>query len=76
MGLDYFFSLTFDHSIASLTPHKFIKDILISQLKIKNLVVGLDFKFGKDRLGDVKLLQAQLRDNNFMKVASLAPEVL
>ena len=29
LGLDYFFSLKFDHSIASLAPHKFIKEVLI-----------------------------------------------
>ena len=45
LGLDYFFSLKFDHSIASLEPHKFIKEILINQLKIKNLIVGFNFKF-------------------------------
>ena len=68
LGLDYFFSLKFDHSIASLEPHKFIKEILINQLKIKNLIVGFNFKFGKNRLGDVNLLQDQSGNSFNIKV--------
>ena len=65
LGIEYYFSLKFNNIIASLTPQQFIKKILINQLKIKNLVVGFDFKFGKDRLGDVQLLQNFSKDNNF-----------
>ena len=65
LGVEYYFSLKFDHSIASLAPRKFIKKILIDQLKINYLVVGFNFKFGKDRLGDVHLLQDQSTNYNF-----------
>ena len=65
LGIEYYFSLKFDHSIASLTPEKFIKEILINQLNIKNLIVGYNFKFGKDRMGDVNLLQDQSANNGF-----------
>ena len=68
LGVEYYFSLKFDHSIASLTPYKFIKEILISQLKIKSLIVGFNFKFGKNRLGDVDLLQDQSENNFNIKV--------
>ena len=36
LGLDYFFSLKFDHSIASLAPDKFIKEIWKIELQIGN----------------------------------------
>ena len=65
LGIEYYFSLKFDHSIASLTPEKFIKEILINQLKIKKLIVGYNFKFGKDRSGDINLLKNQSTNNDF-----------
>ena len=65
LGVEYYFSLKFDYSIASLTPRKFIKKILVDQLKINYLVVGFNFKFGKDRLGDINLLQDQSTNYNF-----------
>ena len=65
LGIEYYFSLEFDSSIASLTAEKFIKDILIKQLNIKNLIVGYNFRFGKDRLGDVNLLKDKSKSNDF-----------
>ena len=34
-------------------PEEFIEIILVKKLKINNLVVGYDFKFGKERKGNV-----------------------
>ena len=65
LGIEYYFSLEFDHSIASLTPEKFIKEILTNQLKTKNLIVGYNFRFGKDRLGDVNLLKDHSENDDF-----------
>ena len=56
-GIDHYFSLRFDKNIASLSPKDFISKILIKQLNSKHLVVGYDFKFGKDRKGNSSLLQ-------------------
>ena len=51
--------------MASLSPEEFIEIILVKNLKIKNLVVGCDFKFGKDRKGNVALLKEQSLIYNF-----------
>ena len=56
LGIDYYISFAFDSYLASLAPEKFIGDILVKKLKIKNITVGYDFKFGKDRKGDIDLL--------------------
>ena len=37
--------------------NEFIKQILIKKLSVKNLIIGSDFKFGKDRMGDLFLLK-------------------
>ena len=56
-GIDRYFSLQFDENIASMSPKDFITKILIEKLNSKHLVVGYDFKFGKDRKGTTSLLQ-------------------
>lgn len=47
--------------IKELGPDEFIRDVLVDKLHLGHLVVGQDFRFGKDRLGDVELL-ARLGD--------------
>ena len=51
LNIDYYISLKFDSNLASLSPEKFIQDILVNKLKVNNITVGYDFKFGKDRKG-------------------------
>ena len=53
LNVDYYISLKFDSSLASLSAEKFIKDILVKKLNVVNITVGYDFKFGKNRSGDV-----------------------
>ena len=65
IGVNHYFVLNFDQSIVSLTPKEFIEIILVKKLMIKNLVVGYDFKFGKDRKGNVSLLKDQSLIYNF-----------
>ena len=57
LGVDYYFSLSFDQSIANLAPSEFIEKIIVNKLKINKLVVGYDFRFGKNRKGDTILLK-------------------
>ena len=49
--------VAFNRSFAKVQPQKFIKDILVKQLGVKAVFVGEDFRFGKDRRGDIVLLQ-------------------
>ena len=58
-GIDHYFSLEFNENIASLPPKDFITKILIEKFNLKHLVIGYDFKFGKDREGNSSLLQEQ-----------------
>jgi riboflavin kinase/FMN adenylyltransferase len=47
----------FDKTFSRISPTQFIKSILIEFLHPQFIVVGSNFKFGKDRKGDVKLLK-------------------
>ena len=57
-GIDALFELPFDSSLANLSPKDFIETVLIEKLNVKNIVVGPDFRFGKNREGCVNLLKS------------------
>ena len=65
LGVKQYIVLNFDQSIASLAPEEFIEIILVNKLKMKNIVVGSDFRFGKERMGNVSLLKKQSLIYNF-----------
>jgi len=48
--------LHFDHNLAGSPPEDFIRDVLVDGLRVKYLVVGDDFCFGKDRRGNFAML--------------------
>lgn len=49
--------LKFTEELASFSATEFLQKILIDRLHVKHLVVGDDFRFGKNREGDYKLLE-------------------
>lgn len=58
LGLDVLISYPFTNETKNIEPEDFIKDILINKLDAKVIVVGNDFRFGKDRKGDVDMLRS------------------
>ncbi len=50
MGIDALFIITFDWSLASLSPERFV-EIFIKGLHIKHVVAGFDFTFGSKGAG-------------------------
>ena len=42
--------------IKEQTPQEFVTEVLVGRFSSEHLVVGADFRFGKDRAGDVELL--------------------
>lgn len=57
-GVDQMVCLRFDARLAALSPQAFVQDLLVKALGVRYLVVGEDFRFGKDRQGDFSLLEA------------------
>lgn len=51
LGVDHLFQLPFDATLAGLTPEGFVDQVLHDGLGIAHVVVGADFRFGKDRAG-------------------------
>lgn len=56
--IDRVLCLRFQRAIADLTAERFIRQILARDLGIKRLIIGDDFRFGKGREGDVRMLRA------------------
>ncbi|WMY97240.1 MAG: bifunctional riboflavin kinase/FAD synthetase [Arsenophonus sp.] len=54
--IDYLLCVKFDHDFSLLTAEQFVLKFLVKKLKIKFLAVGDDFRFGKNREGDLKYL--------------------
>lgn len=57
MDIDRFACLRFNHALATMEAEDFVQTILLEGLKVRYLVVGDDFRFGKGRHGDYHLLQ-------------------
>lgn len=55
--IDFVLCARFNQSFASLTCDQFVTQVLVDGLHIKHLVVGDDFRFGKNRQGDFAFLQ-------------------
>ena len=68
-AIDRLLVLPFNHRLASMAAEDFISKILIEGLDIRYLVVGDDFRFGKNRAGDFQLLQQSGKGNNFTVVS-------
>lgn len=71
MGVDYLIEYPFDDEFADMEPEDFVKDILVDRLAPRYLVVGEDFHFGRNRLGDVDMLNAMGSEYGF-KVISIS----
>jgi riboflavin kinase/FMN adenylyltransferase len=55
--IDYVYCIKFDHSLAQTSATDFARTYLFSKLNVKHLFVGEDFRFGKNRVGDISLLK-------------------
>jgi riboflavin kinase/FMN adenylyltransferase len=44
--------------IQEQSPEEFVSGVLVGKFSVEHMVVGADFRFGKDRAGDVALLMA------------------
>lgn len=62
LPIDKLVVVNFNQRMANYEAEDFIKDLLVAKLKVKHLVIGDDFHFGKARRGNFAMLkQAGLR---------------
>lgn len=57
LGVDYLVEIPFDESFRRQTPEDFAAHILKGKCGAGKVIVGCDFRFGKERSGDTALLE-------------------
>ena len=61
LGVDHLIITPFTRDFSNLSPADYIQNILVQAIGIKQLIVGYDHRFGKDRQGGTKDLLAYSR---------------
>ncbi|MFN9661586.1 MAG: riboflavin biosynthesis protein RibF [Cyanobacteriota bacterium] len=56
LGIEQLVMLPFTKELASLSPERFVADVLARQLEARCVAVGENFRFGAQRVGDVGVL--------------------
>jgi len=65
LGVQRLICVNFHREFAGKCAKEFIEQLLVKQLGIKHLIIGDDFRFGKNRIGDFNLLKQAGEKFNF-----------
>lgn len=57
-GIQVAVILPFTRELAAMSAEDFVRDVLVAGLRLKHLVIGYDYAFGKGRQGDFEVLTA------------------
>ena len=74
MGIDAVLVIPFDLEFAAMPAEAFAREILVDRVGVAEVHVGADFRFGRNRAGDVELLRRLGREHGF--VAESVPPVM
>ncbi|EKR92308.1 riboflavin biosynthesis protein RibF [Leptospira santarosai str. HAI134] len=56
-GIDFLVVLPFNKELAEMSAESFLEEILLKQLKAKDIIIGFNHCFGKERRGNYELLK-------------------
>jgi riboflavin kinase/FMN adenylyltransferase len=56
-GIDATLMLTFDEKLANLSAREFVQHVLVDALRVRTVLVGRDFRFGRGGAGNPDLLR-------------------
>ncbi|MBQ7668623.1 MAG: FAD synthetase family protein [Clostridia bacterium] len=65
LSIDILIFQKFDRDFANIMPEDFVKNVLVDQLHVKEIVIGSNSTFGKDSLGNVTLLKELSKKYDF-----------
>jgi riboflavin kinase/FMN adenylyltransferase len=71
-GIDLLFLVKFSTDFANISREEFVKNILISKMQVKELVVGYDFSFGRGKAGDKVFLRTEMEQQG-LHLTEVAP---
>ena len=64
-GIDHLVIVPFTDYFASQTAEEYIQDFLVEKFKPHTIIIGYDHRFGKERSGDFKLMEAKAVAYNY-----------
>lgn len=56
VGIDYYIEFPFTKQSAGMSYKQFIEDIILTKLNAQVVIIGADYRFGKNKMGDYKTL--------------------
>lgn len=66
LGIERYVLFPFQEQTASMEPEEFVEEILVKTMKVSELYVGADFRFGKGRKGNISLLETLSKEHVFL----------
>jgi riboflavin kinase/FMN adenylyltransferase len=64
-GIDRFVVLPFTRDLSNLSPRDYVEQVLIETIGLREIVIGYDHRFGRDRAGDRATLEALGAEHGF-----------
>lgn len=65
-GIDLCFLQSFTPAFAKMTPQDFVEKVLVKKLRIREICMGYDARFGRGRKGDTGLMERLAAKNGFL----------
>ncbi|MCX5714116.1 MAG: riboflavin biosynthesis protein RibF [Candidatus Omnitrophica bacterium] len=65
LGIQVAIVIRFTQGFSRISAERFVKDILVGRIWARHIFIGKNFRFGKKREGDYRLLQRLSLGNNF-----------
>ena len=69
-GIDVLICIPFTGEFAAISAKEFVENILLTRIGVKVMVVGQDYTFGKNREGNLELLQTYAKNFGFEVIAT------
>jgi riboflavin kinase/FMN adenylyltransferase len=57
MGIDVLLCVKFDKEFSRVLPDDFIRDVLVQKIHVREIIVGSEYAFGKNKKGTIDLLR-------------------
>lgn len=74
-SIDHLVIIPFDSNFSDLSSDQFIKNYLVERLKVKNILMGYNHHFGKDREGNIDLIRQYSVEYGF-RVNQIPPHII
>ena len=75
LGIDHLVVIPFTEAFANQSAEAYITDFLVNTFHPHTIIIGYDHRFGKNRSGDYKLLEAKADEYNY-KVKEIPGQML